>query len=382
MSIPHDNELSLLTSDTAFDATKVLDSMGNACYVLDHEWRFAYLNSSAERLLNRTRRELLGRSTWEVFPDSVGGVLYHQYHRVMEGGAAESVEAFYPLLDSWLDVRVFPSEDGISVFFQNVSERKQAEQERERLAEREHRIATELQAAILPTIPERVPGLQLGYDYRAAWAEAGIGGDFAAVFSEDKGVSYLVVGDLSGKGLAAASQIGVVANMLRFAVHNWQNLADAVTSLNDTLADGGLLSGFATLFLGRYEAADQTLTYVNCGQDAGLIRRAASGEVVALPPTGPILGAISGAVFTKENIVLESGDVLALYTDGLTEAGPTRKALLTGDGVADLLRGLTGIADPQEIVSRLMAGVDAYAGSGVRDDQCLLVGVVAETGPP
>jgi hypothetical protein len=54
-------------------------------------------------------------------------------------------------------------------------------------------------------------------------------------------------------------------------------------------------------------------------------------------------------------------------------------ALLTGDGVADLLRGVGGVTDPHVIVERLMAGVDTYAEDGIRDDQCLLVGVV--TGP-
>ena len=243
-------------------------------------------------------------------------------------------------------------------------------------ARREHRIATELQEALLPTIPERVPGLQLGYHYRATLQEAGIGGDFASVFSEDKGVSFLAVGDLSGKGLAAASQIAVVTNMLRYAVHNGRTLAGPVTTLSDTLADSGLLNGFATLFVGRYEAVTRTLTYVNCGQDPGLVRRAADGEIVALAPTGPVLGGFSGAAFTEERVVLEPGDALALYTDGLTEAGPTQTDLLTGDGVARLLAGLAAGESASQLVSGLIAGVDAHAAGIVSDDQCLLVGVV------
>ena len=123
---------------------------------------------------------------------------------------------------------------------------------------REHRIATELQEALLPTIPAHVPSLRLGYHYRAAWDEAGIGGDFAAVFGEDKGITYLVVGDLSGKGLAAASQIAVVTNMLRFALLNGRTVAGPVSALNDTLADNELLNGFATMFVGPYEAATRT----------------------------------------------------------------------------------------------------------------------------
>ena len=68
--------------------------------------------------------------------------------------------------------------------------------------------------------------------------------------------------------------------------------------------------------------------------------------------------------------------MLALFTDGLTEAGPTRTALLTGNGVAALLQEQAGRRDAREIMTRLIAGVDDYAQSGIRDDQCLLIGVV------
>ena len=244
-----------------------------------------------------------------------------------------------------------------------------------RLRLREHRIAEQLQAALQPDTPARVPGLELADYYRPALEDEGVGGDFRDVFSTDKGVTFLVVGDLSGKGLAAASQVAMVRNMLRFALYNGRTVAGPVTTLNATLAGHDLLDGFTTLFVGRFDAGARALTYVNCGQDAGLVLRAARGVVEQLPPTGPVLGAISGAVYTEAIVTLRAGDALALYTDGLTEAGPTRTSLLTGDGVAALLERQAGVRDPLIIVERVMAGVDAYAGAGVRDDQCLLVAV-------
>ncbi len=257
-----------------------------------------------------------------------------------------------------------------------VAERRRTEAARREIAEREHRIAEQLQAALQPPTPDSVPGLQLAAYYRAALEDQGVGGDFSDVFSDDKNVTHLVVGDLSGKGLAAASQVAMVRHMLRFALYNGRTLAGPITSLNATLADNDLLDGFTTLFVGRYDAQAKQLTYVNCGQDAGLILRADSGEIEPLPPTGPVLGAITGASYTEEAVTLNDGDVLALYTDGLTEAGPTRTALLTGDGVAELLRRQSERGSAGAIVNGLLAGVDAYAGQGVRDDQCLLVGVV------
>lgn len=124
------------------------------------------------------------------------------------------------------------------------------------------------------------------------------------------------------------------------------------------------------------------MTFVNCGQDAGLLLRGATGAAEELAHTGPVLGTFRGAAYGEAAVSLAAGDVLALFTDGLSEAGPTRAAMLGGGGVAALMRGQAGQPDAAQIVSGLMAGVDAHAGSGPRDDQCLLVGVASGPWPP
>ena len=114
------------------------------------------------------------------------------------------------------------------------------------------------------------------------------------------------------------------------------------------------------------------------------MRRAVSGLVEHLAPNGPVLGAIEGAVFEERRITLEPGDALAVFTDGLTEVGISRLAMLGIDGVAALLEHvrLPGEAVSLEAMAEhlarsLIAGVDAAAAGGVmRDDVCLLVGVV------
>lgn len=258
----------------------------------------------------------------------------------------------------------------------DISERQQIEQERARSSEREHRIAEQLQEALQPAVPRQVPGLALVDYYQPALEEAGVGGDFADVFAADKGVTFLVVGDLSGKGLAAASQVAVVRNMLRFALYNGRTLAGPITTLSQTLVDNDLLTGFATLFVGRYEASSRLLSYVNCGQDAAQIRRAATGQVEDLAPTGAILGGFSGADFTEATAQLEPDDILAIFTDGLTESGPDRASLLTADGVAAILRDAPA-ESAEAIVSHFIQEVDRYAQNGIRDDQCLLVGIAS-----
>jgi len=257
-----------------------------------------------------------------------------------------------------------------------------------RLRLREHNIATHLQEALRPAVPDAVPGLQLKKYYEVALAEAEVGGDFYDVFSIDKGCTALVVGDLSGKGLAAAAQVSTVRNMLRAMIYPAPTLAEAVTRLNDILAENELLTGFATLFVGVYDSGAGTLTYVNCGQEPGLVRRAGRGEsdagrVEELLPTGPVLGTFPGVVFREQSVSLAPGDALALFTDGLTEAGPSRTDMLGIEGVTALLCALRPLsaavgADQraEDFLLTLIAGVDEYAQSGVRDDVCVLVAVV------
>ncbi len=375
----------------------LLESTGEGIYGIDLKGRFTFFNQAAAGMLGYTPGQIIGqgshalihgrREDGSVYPETECPI----YKAIQSGKSAHCEEEVF-----WRDDgTAFPvsytaapivSELGVQgavVIFADISERRALEAEQERITQREHRIAEQLQEALQPPLPQSVPGLTLADYYRPALEEAGVGGDFSDVFAADKGLTYLVVGDLSGKGLAAASQVAIVRNMLRFALYNGRTLAGPITTLSRTLADNDLLTGFATLFVGRYEASERLLSYVNCGQDAGLILRGTTGQVEPLPPTGPVLGGFAGATFTEESVRLDPGDILAVFSDGLTEAGPTRTALLTGDGVASLLaesaagRGAREPASAEAVVKYLMAGVDAHAEAGIRDDQCLLVAVVS-----
>lgn len=372
----------------------LLESTGDGIYGIDLQGKFTFVNQAAARTLGYAPGEMIGQNGHALIHGRrQDGSAYYEtecpiYRAIRSGESAHSEEEVFWRRDGTafpVSYTVAPivAEEGVQgavVTFADISERRAMEDARERITQREHKIAEQLQEALQPPLPQSVPGLTLADYYRPALEEAGVGGDFADVFAADKGVTFLVVGDLSGKGLAAASQVAIVRNMLRFALYNGRTLAGPVTTLSRTLADNDLLTGFATLFVGRYEASERLLSYVNCGQDAGLILRSKTGQVEPLPPTGPILGGFAGADFAEESVRLDPGDVLAVFTDGLTEAGPSRTALLTGDGVASLLAETAGReagepASADAIVKRLMAGVDAYAEAGIRDDQCLLVAV-------
>ena len=237
---------------------------------------------------------------------------------------------------------------------------------------RDMTIARTLQDALIPPVPAEVAGLRLASFYRAALDEARVGGDFADAFAPTRETAYMVIGDVSGKGLAAASQVAMVRNMLRFSLLSEQTLERAFSKLNDILAGYGQLSGFVTLLGVCYDAREQAISYVNCGHEGGLILRASTGQTESLTPTGTVLGAIEGAPFGVRTTSFEPGDGLVIFTDGFTEAGRSASNLLTAQGMTAIVEAQHPANDPATLISGIMSAVDLHADGSVRDDQCIV----------
>ena len=107
-------------------ADTILESITDAFFALDREWCFTYVNREAERILRRSRRELLGKSIWEEFPKVVGTTFAREYQRAMAEQTTTEFEEYYPPRDGWFEVHAYPSPEGLSVYFHDVTERKRA----------------------------------------------------------------------------------------------------------------------------------------------------------------------------------------------------------------------------------------------------------------
>lgn len=105
----------------------LLETMTDGFVALDHDWRYLFVNNRAGEILNREPTMLLGKSLWDEFPEMVGHTLQLAYQRVMEGRQPEQIEAYYAPWERWFENRIFPTEDGISIYFQEITERKNAE---------------------------------------------------------------------------------------------------------------------------------------------------------------------------------------------------------------------------------------------------------------
>lgn len=106
--------------------TTTLESISDAFFLVDKNWNFVFLNAQAESLLKRDRAELLGQNVWREFPEAVGTLFEHQYREAVQKNSTSRFEAFFEPLDSWFDVNAYPTEDGLAVYFQEVTARRRA----------------------------------------------------------------------------------------------------------------------------------------------------------------------------------------------------------------------------------------------------------------
>ncbi|AFZ69613.1 sensor histidine kinase [Deinococcus peraridilitoris] len=106
---------------------RILESIGDAFYAVDHDWRFTYVNQRAEELWHRRREDLLGKSCWEEFPHAVGSEAYLAHLEAAQERQVVRVETRSRTLDAWIEMVVHPTPDGLSVYFKDISERKELE---------------------------------------------------------------------------------------------------------------------------------------------------------------------------------------------------------------------------------------------------------------
>ncbi|QZX99342.1 sensor histidine kinase [Halobaculum rubrum] len=157
------------TDEGSFLDPALLDRMTDAFFALDDEWRFTFLNGRGEAIVRDAAEEpvdgeLVGRNIWELIPNAVDTTFHDNYVEAMETQSVVEFEAYYDPLEAWLDVRTYPSESGLSVFFRDVSDEHER---REQLRSHEEALAaiTETLAEPDQTFEERVSELlRVGVD--------------------------------------------------------------------------------------------------------------------------------------------------------------------------------------------------------------------------
>lgn len=102
----------------------ILESIGDAFFAIDNNWIITYWNKTAERVLFKNKEDVLGNNLWEIFSDAVNSRSYQEYHHAVETNRSAHFEDFYTPLGKWYEVSAYPSKNGLSVYFKDITERK------------------------------------------------------------------------------------------------------------------------------------------------------------------------------------------------------------------------------------------------------------------
>lgn len=234
----------------------------------------------------------------------------------------------------------------------------------------DRRISQALQTGMKNEL-QQVEGITAEGLYSSATAAATVGGDFYDLVRLPDGHACVIMGDVSGKGVEAASVSAAVRTAL--AAYSWEGLAPArmVRLLNDFLLGFSRLETFATLFVGIIDLKGARLTYCSAGHPPALLMRHDRGELESLNVQSGVVGAFPDMRYQDGNVTLGVGDVLLLYTDGTTEARALDGRFFGEDGLHDAVMSHLDVPVPG-LCAALLADLDAFTDRRLEDDVALV----------
>lgn len=244
-------------------------------------------------------------------------------------------------------------------------------EERERL-EFELELSIKVQQALLPQQVMEIPGMEVAAFSRPA---AIVGGDYFDFYRFRDDAYGLLIADVVGHGMSASLIMASLQASLRILVPDYDSPADVIRRLNQLFYHNINMTNFVSLFLARFDPQTRQLTYCNAGHNPPLlVRPQSNGEepLSWLHPTGAAIGLVEEVEFGTATVTLEPGDLLLLYTDGVTEAMNPQDEEFGPQRVAELLR-----QDPyqpaQELIRRLRYQLSEFTGNQPLADDTTIV---------
>lgn len=234
-----------------------------------------------------------------------------------------------------------------------------------RAYETERRITRSLQSAFF-TAPQTLPGMELGHLYHSASGGLSVGGDFYDVLELEGGTLGVLIGDVAGKGAEVAALTTLVKSSMRAQALRLPSPGSVLDSANDLMLRGAEPDEFATAFFGALDRATGHMAYCSAGHPAPVLIRKGERPTLLGGSQG-VLGGGSHSSFSNNQTVLDIGDLLVMYTDGLTEARNRHGELY---GLDRLLSAVDECADdPADVVPEsLFLSAFSFADGHLKDD--------------
>jgi sigma-B regulation protein RsbU (phosphoserine phosphatase) len=239
-----------------------------------------------------------------------------------------------------------------------------------RQLENELEMSQIVQRGLLPWEIPFVEGMNIAALSRPAQI---VGGDYFDFLNFKDGTHGFVMADVSGHGVSA----GMFMSSLQTAFHTLVPEADSPLSvlerINRLYMHNIHVTTFVTIFLAKYDPQTRIMSYTNAGHNSAYLYHGMTGEEDWLRPTGPAIGLVERFSINCENIQLQPGDILLLYTDGITEAADFQGSLWGKDRLADIIRQ-NADASSEQLIQMVMSALKEYTnGSPLADDVTLII---------
>jgi PAS domain S-box-containing protein len=332
-------------------------------------------NDAITTMYGYRRDELIGQlnTTVSAEPDSTRAATAEPQHiipiryHLKKGGTVFPVEMM-------TDVVSMQNREMIVVAVRDITDRIRTEEVLAREAKRDQHIAKVLQQTLLPSrMPKQPAGYEIATIYQPALTEAEVCGDFYDLFDLGDGKMGVLIGDITGKGVQAASRVAAVRYTVRSYAFTDESPSSVMTLVNKALfRDIMTESDMFTAFFAVLDTRNGTFTYTKAGHEPPLLKHL-DGTIEYLITGGPMLTGMGEFTYQEGKLDLRDGDILVLYTDGVTDARKANSPVIFGaDGI---LQSLSGFADTsaEEIASSILKESLLFVGGSLRDDAAIVV---------
>ena len=249
--------------------------------------------------------------------------------------------------------------------------RHREEARRERI-ENELQLATNIQASMLPHTFPAFPGRGEFDIYASMKPAKEVGGDFYDFFLIDDDHLGLVMADVSGKGVPAALFMMVSRALIRAHLQNGESPAKALENANEQLCESNEAELFVTVWAAVLEISTGKGVAANAGHEHPALRRADGAYELQVYRHSPAVATMGGMRFREHSFELNPGDSLFVYTDGVAEATSAQNELFGSERMIDALNVNPG-AEPEEVLSNVMHGIDAFVADAEQFDDITML---------
>jgi len=239
-----------------------------------------------------------------------------------------------------------------------------------RQLESELELSQVIQRGLLPQQVPSIEGMNIAAFSRPAQI---VGGDYFDFVDFKDGKHGLVMADVSGHGVSAGMFMSSLQTAFHTLVPEANSPLDVLERINRLYIHNINFATFVTIFFGKYDPQTRILSYANAGHNSVYLYRVETNQEIWLRPTGPAIGVMDGFTIRNEDVRLEPGDILLLYTDGITEAINQQGIFWGEDRLADIIRQNANSSAEQLIQKILQALKDHTNGSPLADDVTLMI---------